>query len=211
MERRLGFRLLVGSLLVLGNGCGGKKTTEPTPETTSPLPVVGIAGRDVSVYPMTLIASEESLGWEQQFKPRREALNRVDSLIASFLTERAPEVTWILPAALRRAARKAPGMLPNPDQMGTALLRSRFTQLPDPLRSQLRALTGVAGGRYALIPASLVFLAQGDTGIGRAELTMVMVDVRTARVGWRTVARGEDADPWVAVRKALKGLLPGLP
>ncbi len=211
MERRLGLGLFVASLLVFGNGCGGKETAEPTPETTSPLPVMGIAGREVSVYPMTLIASEESLGWDQQFKPRRQALNRVDSLIAVFLTERAPEVTWILPDALRRAARKAPGMLPNPDQMGTAILRSRFTQLPDPLRSQLRALTGVAGGRYALIPATLVFLAEGDTGVGRAELTMVMVDIRTARVRWRTVTRGKDSDPWVAVRKALKGLLPGLP
>lgn len=201
---------MVGGLLVLGTACGGKKTSDTAPEGTSPLPIVGIAGRSVSVFPMTLIAAEEALGWDELLKPRREALDRADSMIASFLTERAPEVTWILPDQLRKAARKAPGMLTDPDQMGTALLRAPFSQLPDPLRSQMRTLVGVAGGRYALVPASLVFLRK-DASTPRAEVTLVMVDVRTGRVGWRTVARGEDEEPWAAMRKALKGLLPGLP
>ena len=190
-------------------GGGARPATGAQPET-APLPTAGIAGQEVVVYPLTLVVSEEALGWSEDLQPRREALDRADSLIATFLTERAPEVVWVLPEALRRAASRAPGMLANPDQMGTALLRSPLDRVPDPLRSQLRTLTGMAGGRHALLPASLVFLS--DTGgLGRAELTLAIVDVRTANVQWRTVASGLGGDPWVATWEALKSLVPGLP
>ncbi len=177
---------------------------------TAPLPTAGIAGQEVTVYPLTLVVSEESLNWADQLLPRREALDRADSLIAKFLTERVPEVAWVLPPDIRRAASRAPGMLANPDQMGTALLRNPMERVPDPLRSQLRTLTGVAGGRHALIPASLVFRSD-SAGSGRAELTLAIVEVRTARVEWRTVARGQGDEPWAACWDALKSLVPGLP
>jgi hypothetical protein len=143
-------------------------------------------------------------------QPREEALARADSLIAVFLEERAPEADWVLPEALRRAHRQAPSMLANPDKMGTSLLRSPFEQVPDPLRIQMRALTGVAGGEYALVPASLVFYAEPDDQ-GRAELTMVLVNVRLGRPVWRSVADGVAGDPWTATWNALKTLVPGLP
>jgi hypothetical protein len=102
-------------------------------------------------------------------------------------------------------------MLTDPDQMATALLRSaELTVVPDPLRSQMRALTGVAADRYALVPASLVFLADPG-GRARAELTVVLIDVRTGAIGWRTVAWGVGDGPWDALRAALKALTPGLP
>jgi hypothetical protein len=85
--------------------------------------------------------------------------------------------------------------------------------VPDPLRSQLRtlsALAGSGGGRYALIPAGLIF-RRAVGAVATAELTVVMVDVRTGRVGFRTVARGEGGDPWTALTRALKSLTPGVP
>ena len=191
-------------------GCAGGQTSSDVLPETAPLPTAGIAGQEVCVYPLTLVVAEESLGWAEMLLPRRDALNRADSLIEAFLTERAPEVTWVLPEALRRAASRAPGMLANPDQIGTALLRSPMDRVPDPLRSQLRTLTGTAGGRHALIPASLVFRAD-SSGLGRAELTLAIVDVRTANVLWRTVANATGGEPWAATWNALKSLVPGLP
>jgi hypothetical protein len=47
--------------------------------------------------------------------------------------------------------------------------------------------------------------------VATAELTVVMVDVRTGRVDFRTVARGEGGDPWTALTRALKSLTPGVP
>jgi len=174
---------------------------------------------------------------------RRAALAKSDSVIGTLLTTRAPEVTWLLPDELRRAARHAPGIAPDPDQMGTAILLrggGREEIVPDPLRHELRtlaALVGAGGGRFVLVPAGLVFrrtggpadgrmggAAEGRTGgvgaqhaaplphgLATAELTVVMVDVRTGRVGFRTVARGEGNDPWTALTGAVKSLTPGLP
>jgi hypothetical protein len=205
--------LLLAAAAGLG-ACGGSPGAadqEPVPEPTLPLPTAGIAGQPVAVYPLTLVTAEERLDWQGHLADRRAALDRADSIIAALLTERSPEVKWILPADLRRAAGRAPGMLTNPDQMGTALLRSpQVSKIPDPLRSQMRALSGVAGDRFALVPAALIFLAAGDS-LGTAELSLVMVDVRTGLVGWRTVARGDGADPWEALRVAFKTLTPGLP
>jgi hypothetical protein len=187
------------------------------------------------VLPLTLVAAEEQLHWDSLLGERRVALSRADSVIGTLLQARAPEVTWVLPNELRRVARRAPGIAPNPDQMGSAILlhgsRHEPEIVPDPLRSQLRTLSALAGsgggGRYALIPAGLVFKRSGGQAPGRAaggthpaspqdglptaELTVVMVDVRTGRVDFRTVARGEGDDPWTALTRAVKSLTPGVP
>jgi hypothetical protein len=92
-------------------------------------------------------------------------------------------------------------MLADPEQMGTALLRADgLTKIPDPLRSQMR-----------LVPASLAYFAADSAGVARAELTMVVAEVRSGTVEWRTVARGEGEDPWAALWDALTSLVPGLP
>ncbi len=170
-----------------------------------------MAGQRVAVFPLTLVATDRTMGWGQAVGPRGDALARGDSLLGTFLTERAPEVTWVLPDALREAAGRAPGLLVSPDQMGTALLRSGDTRrVPDPLRSQMRTLTGVVGERYALVPASLVFVP-GEERVGRAELTLVVADVRTGLIQWRTTAWGEGEDPWEILWEALTTLIPDLP
>lgn len=200
--------LLAG--LALG-GCGSSPGAVAVPEPGAPLPTAGLAGQKVAVYPLTLLGASEELGWRYRLSPRREALDRADSILATALTERAPEVTWVLPEELRRAARRGTPMLADPDQLATGLLRSpELSIVPDPLRTQLRALTAVVGDRYALVPASLVFWPDSG-GVGRAELTVVLVDVRTGAIGWRTVARGKGSSPWEAFWSALKALTPGLP
>jgi hypothetical protein len=102
-------------------------------------------------------------------------------------------------------------MLADPDRIATALLRSPgLKMVPDPLRSQMRSLNAMAGGRYAFVPAALVYMRTPE-GHARAELTVALADVRTGQIGWRTVAYAEGADPWSALSAAVKTLTPGLP
>jgi hypothetical protein len=75
----------------------------------------------------------------------------------------------------------------------------------------MRNLVAVAGDRYALIPASLVFVPAPEGGGGRTELTLVLADVRTGAIGWRTVANAVAGDPWEGLARALKALTPWLP
>lgn len=210
--------------------CGSRNPDQaPTPTPTAPLPTAGLAGQKVGVTPLTLVAAEDSLHWDALLADRRETLDKSDSIIATLLGARAPEVTWATPAEMRRAARRAAGIAADPDQMGTAFLRAeQIVDVPDPLRYQLRTLMGLVGGRYVLVPAGLVYRrtvgrldsrtandssVQPSNGpaVATAELSLVLIDTRVGRVGWRTVARGEGDDPWTALTRAVKSLTPGLP
>jgi len=206
-----------GAGVALLAGCGGKQHAE-TPAPTQPLPTAGLAAQHVSLLPLTLVAAEDTLRWQALLADRRAVLTRADSVIGTLLKARAPEVSWALPDELRRAARRAPGIAPDPDQMGTAILRApNITSVPDPLRGELRTLVALGGngGRYAFVPAALVFRRSGGQPggghVGTAELSVVLVDVRLGRVGFRTVARGDGDDPWSALTRAVKSLTPGLP
>lgn len=207
MPERLRNVWLVWAVLAAA-GCAKSQPAARAPGPVRPLPTAGIAGQRVAVYPLTMVGAVDELDWEDWLEPRRTALDRADSLLTSALSERSPEVEWVFPDELRRAARRGAPMLTNPDQMATSLLRSAgLRNIPDPLRSQMRNLTGVVGDRYALVPASLVFTTD-DEGRGRAELTLVIVDVRTGTIGWRTVAHAAAAGPWEALRLALRALTP---
>jgi hypothetical protein len=194
-------------------GCGGRHRDQtPVPRPTVPLPTAGIAGQVVSVFPLTLVAAEDSLHWETRLADRAATLAAADSIVGSLLRARVTEVTWVLPEELRRAARRAPAVATDPDHLSTSLLRAENIQtVPDPLRSQLRTLEALAGGRFALIPAALIFRRTPGAQTATAELSIVLVDVRLGRIGWRSVARGEGDDPWTALTRALKALTPGLP
>lgn len=204
-------------LLLALLSCGGKKKADqqPTPEElppTAPLPTAGLAGQRVALTPLTLVGAEDTLQWDSLLVDRRAMLDKSDSIIGALLTARAPEVTWVGPAELRRTARRAAGVATDPDQLGTAFLRAdKLIEVPDPLRYQLRTLVGLAGGRFAMIPAGLVYRRRAGRTDATAELSIVMVDTRVGRVGWRTIARGDGDDPWSALTKAVKSLTPGLP
>ena len=213
------------TVLALVAACGGKSVASqtPAPVPTDPLPTAGIAGARVPVLPLTLIAAEDSLGWQATLGDRLAALAAADSVLGTLIKARAPEVNWVLPDELRREAHRSPSIATNPDQMGTALLRAeKMEMMPDPLRSEMRTLVALADARYALVPAALVYrrmvgstdpkgLPDGRSRMATAELSIVLVDGRLGRIGWRTIARGDGEDPWMALTRAVKALTPGLP
>ncbi|KPK06943.1 MAG: hypothetical protein AMS20_03680 [Gemmatimonas sp. SG8_28] len=204
-------RVAVIALALAILGCGGGQPEEPVEPVSLPLPTAVVAGRKIALYPVTLVATESSLGWNDVIGSRVEARQRADSVIEAYLLERVPEAEWVLPDVLRRAAAQAPGMLSDPDKMGTALLRAEgIEKIPDPLRSQLRNLTAIVADRYALIPAALTF-TPAEGGGGEAQLTLVLVDVRFGILAWRSVAAGEADSPWEALWEALTTLVPDLP
>ena len=182
-------------------------------QTPAPLPVPaqGLAGQQVGVLPLTLVATDPALQSDTLFAgfhDRRATLSWADSLIGDALTARAPEVKWVLPPQLRKIARRAPGIVDDPDHMGQALLRSpKLKDVPDPLRASLRNLMAVVGGRVAFVPAALGFSRDADGSI-RAELPLVAADVRSGKVVWRSVAVGSGPTPAAALASALDAVLP---
>ena len=206
--------------------CGHKPAAQTTPAIppATPLPVTGLSGQQVILLPLTLVAAEDSLHWESALGDRRATLARADSVMGALLVARAPEISWVLPDEVRRAARRAPGLATDPDHLGTAVLRvQKLTVVPDPLRGQVRtlaALAGGGGGRHVLIPVALIYrLPRATVGaprpvartVGMAELVLVLADIRTGRIEWRTITTGEGDDPWITLTRAMKRVTPGLP
>ena len=210
-------------VLAAGISCGGKAKPSPiepaaaTPPPVVPLPTAGLAGQNVALYPLTLVAAEDSLKWDTLVINRKATLAHADSIIVALLMGRTPEVNWIPPDTLRKAARRAVGIATDPDKMGGSVLRDQKLDLvPSPLSTQLRALTALADARFAVVPAALIYKHKKPTPdapslVATAELTIVLVDVRKNTIMWRTIARGDGADPWTALTGAVKGLTPGLP
>jgi hypothetical protein len=176
-----------------------------------PVPVEALVGQNVALMPITLIAPDPALQSDTIYAPyreRRAALLWADSLIGDAFSGRAPEVRWVLPAELRKVARRSPGIVGDPDQMGQAALRSpKLRDIPDPLRSSLRNLMAVVGGRVVMVPASIGFGRQAD-GLIRADLSLAAADTRSGKVLWRSLAVGSGTNPREALDAALAAVLP---
>jgi hypothetical protein len=176
-----------------------------------PVPTEALVGQQVAVMPITLVAADPALQSDTVYAPyrdRRTTLLWADSLIGEAFVGRAPEVRWVLPPELRKVARRSPGIVGDPDQMGQAMLRSpKLRDIPDPLRSSLRNLMAVVGGRAVMVPASLGFGRQADGQI-RADLLLVVADTRTGKVLWRSPAVGSGGNPQTALDSALTAVLP---
>jgi hypothetical protein len=165
----------------------------------------------IGLLPLTLVAADPALESDTVYGPykdRRTALLRADSLVGEGFQTRAPEVSWVMPAELRKIARRSAGFVEDPDNMGQAILRNRkLDKVPDPLRSSLRGLMAVADGRMAMVPASLGFGPEPNGQI-RADLTLVLADTRSGKILWRSVAYGRGASPDQALKAAVAAVLP---
>ncbi|HJS47644.1 MAG TPA: hypothetical protein VJ773_06640, partial [Gemmatimonadales bacterium] len=179
---------------------------EPAP-LVAPLAVTPLAGQKVPVMPLTHLLVPSALAGDSAVSPRTRGLAWADSAFGELLVARLPEVTWVLPAELRRVARRAPGMVSEPDRMGQAALRNPgLTTVPDPLRSNLRTLAALTDARYILVPASATF--DGEPGTVRAHLVVVMADIRTGAIVWRAAPQGEGASAALAYEAAVLQLVP---
>jgi hypothetical protein len=203
-------------LLVAAIACGGRgapggaepaQAQEPEARPVVPLSVTPFTGQKVPVLPITHLIVPSALAMDSAVSPRERGLAWADSAFGEFLQARMPEVTWVLPAELRRVARRAPGMVGDPDRMGQASLRNpRLTTVPDPLRSSLRALAALTDARFILVPASVTF--DGAPGTVRADVTFVVADIRTGAILWRAVPRGEGPTAAAAYEAAVLQIAP---
>jgi hypothetical protein len=177
----------------------------------APVPTASLAGQTVAVIPITLVAADPALQSDTiyaKYQDRRATLLWADSVIGEAFVGRAPEVTWVLPPKLRKVARRAPGLVGDPDQMGQAVMRApNLKVIPDPLRSSLRNLLALTDGRIVMIPAALGFVRDSAGGV-RADLSLVAGDVRSGKVLWRSQAIGSGATPFAALEAALATVLP---
>ena len=195
-------------LAACSGSSGGAAGDTPEPLPAPALSVVPLSGQQIPVLPVTFLVVAPPVD-EQLPGPREARLAWADTVVAGVLKARAPEVSWVLPPQLREVAHRAPNMVPEPDRMGQAVMRSSALEvIPDPLRSSLRALAALTNARMVFIPAALR-LAPDSAGSGvRAEASLVLVDTRNGRVLWRSNPAANGSDAAAAIRATLAHVLP---
>jgi hypothetical protein len=211
--RPVPLRRLASLLLAASLACGGKsgpesaKPEKEEEEPIIPLATAALAGQSVAVIPLTILIADEALMATAPFNDRVRSLAWADSIVGVTLAARAPEPKWVLPPDLRRMAHRAVGVAPDPDHMGQGIMRApKLEDVPDPLRSKLRALLAVAGDRFAFIPAAVGFTPDS---IGyRADVSLVLADVRLGKVIWRTETHASGTTPARALTVALDAVFP---
>ena len=169
-----------------------------------------LAGQSIPVLTLGAVSADSALvgdsalaGWGS----RAQAITRFDGILGPYLDDNAPDVKWILPAELRKIAKRAPNLVPDPDRMGHSVMTStRNKRVVEPLGSRLRQLVAYTDARQALLPCTLVF-SKDSLGVG-AEIALVLVDARSGNVLWRTFAVGKGRTADVAVRSAIATMVP---
>ena len=150
--------------------------------------------------PITLVATDPALRCRHPLRAATATAARALDLgrLASSATRfagRAPEVKWVLPPELRKIARRAPGIVDDPDQMGQAMLRS------PKLHGRSRSAPGVApephgGGRRprsSWCPRRSASAARPTAGCAPSSRWWP-ADARNGQVLWRSVPLGTGAD-----------------
>jgi hypothetical protein len=166
------------------------------------VPVLTLGGFGVD----STLASGDSVlgGWSS----RAAAITRFDGILGSYLTDNSPDVKWVLPDALRRMAKRAPSILPDPDRLGHQVMSAEnVRRVPNPLASRLRQLVAMGDARHVFIPSGLL-LKRDSLGTVQAELAAQLVDARLGDVLWRTYATGKGRSPDAAVRAAIATMVP---
>ena len=179
---------------------------EPAPAPA--LLLAPLAGQNIPVLPITLITVDSgSVAGLPSGRAARMAW--ADSIVGEALDARGPEVNWLLPPELRHRARRAPGLVSDPDRMGQAMLRANgLKRVPDPLASSLRSLVAISNARYVLVPASIRFI-HTDDGIG-AELSIVLADARSGSILWRSRPLAAAATAGEALAQTIAHILPDI-
>ncbi len=196
------FALLSGACAATAQQSKPAKQPPPPPS----LLLGPLAGQAIPVLPVTFLLSDSAspAGLPADGRAR---LAWADSIVGATLQVRGPEVTWVLPDELRRLTRRAPGMLTDPDRMGQAMLRNdRFTRVPDPLRSYLRALSAMTDGRDVFVPAAVRFVPAPEGA--RVELTLLLVDSRNGAILFRSHPVGNGVTAADALTAAIAHILP---
>lgn len=204
-------RLAVALAVTLVASAPGTAAGQSPSRPPNRLATEALSGEPVALLPITLAVTDPALRGDSAVAAlgdRPRLLRWADSVVTEELQGRAPEVRWIPAPKLRQMARRNPGMVPDPDQMGQSILRApKLSKIPDPLRGSLRSLTAVTGGRYAMVPAALGFTRADDGGV-RADLSLALADSRSGVVVWRSATFGSGPGPADAVAAAIAAVLP---
>ncbi|MFN2637014.1 MAG: hypothetical protein ABR585_08310 [Gemmatimonadaceae bacterium] len=180
--------LLIASAAGIVAACAKPSEQEKAgaPSPTVMRPLERMAGQEIVVFPVQYLGSTDTLGWFQHITDRAAFLATLDDQIEAELTARGLGRSWTFGREVERASKLNSILGADARSLSAEWLRGRILPeqaVRDPLASQVRALVGLKGQRYALLPVELRLQNLG-VGTGVAILRVVMIDARLAQIRW---------------------------
>lgn len=168
-------RLALLAALAVGGCAAAPPAGPPRPGWTSG-PAVSLDGARVLVLPAQMV---------------RGIAGDVDAELAFGLETRGDRVSWILPAELRRALERSPGLQANPDALPVGMfLQAEVRRIGDPLYGELRRMAALTNAAAAFLPVAVRARAAADSVAAGVEIVAALVDVRSGGVIWSGVVEG---------------------
>lgn len=118
-----------------------------------------------------------------------------DAELAFALAGRGPDVQWVLPARVEEALARSPGIEARTRGLPVdQFLAAEVRRVGDPLYGQIRRMAALVDADLALLPvmAAGIRTEEGTVGI---RVHTALLDVRTGRVAWFSVAQGDALEP----------------
>lgn len=189
------------AVLIALPACAGGARSSTQAASVPEAPLNSFAATELIVLPIQTLRPGDTMGWAAKVGGTRAAqrafLTSIDTVLEAAVREKGL-VAWTLPSDLARTARRNPGYATNPadiragDAVGY-ISRNKDENIPEPVASQLRALAGFHGARYALVPVEVRFEPGATAGTGRAVLRIGVLDVRGSRLAFIGDVVGADA------------------
>jgi hypothetical protein len=174
-----GWTLVVCMGLVLG--CAGRQAAPEAGGEFGGVP--DLRGRQVMLFPIQAVR-----GLGEEMDPELE--------LAFALTGRGNQVFWILPAEIRSALRRSPGLQVEIDALPVGMfLRAEVRRVGDPLYGYLRRLGALTGADLALVPVEVRYRMAADTIPGAVEIAAALISARNGRVYWFGIVEGQSGGP----------------
>lgn len=135
-----------------------------------------------------------------------------DAELAFALAGHGPDVQWVLPARVDEALARSPGIDARTRGLPVdQFLAAEVRRVGDPLYGQIRRMAALVDADLALLPvmAAGVRTEEGTVGI---RVHTALLDVRTGRVAWFSVAQGDalEAGAPAALASAMDRVAGGL-
>jgi len=166
---------VIGTTLLLILACSGRQP--PSADRPAP-PAPDLSGRSVMLLPV-----QSGSG----------VPGGLDSELAFWLTERGPDVRWVLPDAIDQALARSPTLGIHPRSLEVSVFHyAEVRNIGDPLFGDLRRLGALVDARYAILPVAAGYVTRAE-GV-RVEIAAAIIDTMGGRVLWFGVVGGETGD-----------------
>ena len=177
------FAAAAGVLLLYGCASSGSKTeTAPTQNAN---PLVGMAGRQLLIFPAQYLAVANPGGTWDIIPGGPALLPILDEEIADVFRRRGIRSNWTFGSDITVMAARNANLTGNPRQLSVQAVRQvrpGDTPLPEPLAGEIRGITALTSARFALIPLEVHIDTRANERNG--SMRLLLVDTRTARVAW---------------------------